>query len=71
MQMAGPRDPLVLAARAAAEAEVGRYPQAVQFAEQAVEVAETLPNQDAFLAATREQIKLYESGVPYRAAAHR
>jgi tetratricopeptide (TPR) repeat protein len=71
MQLTGGRDPLVLATRAAAEAEAGRYPQAVEFAELAISAAGTLANQEAFIAAVREQLKLYELGMPYRAAPNR
>jgi tetratricopeptide (TPR) repeat protein len=64
-------NPLVLATRAEAEAEAGRYPQAVDFAEEAISAAGTLSNQEAFIAAVRGQLKLYESGRPYRAAPNR
>src|SRR5207302_3656224 len=57
-KLTGGKDPLILATWAAAEAEAGRYPQAVELAERAADLAQGQPNQAAFVAALRKQIKL-------------
>ena len=65
-KLTGGKNPLILATWAAAEAEAGRYPQAVELAERAADLAEGHPDQAPFLAALREQIKHYETGFPLR-----
>jgi tetratricopeptide (TPR) repeat protein len=65
-KLTGGKNPVILATWAAAEAEAGRFPQAVELAERAADLAEGHPEQAEFLAALREQIKLYESGFPLR-----
>ncbi len=54
-------DPIILATLAAAQAEAGRYPQAVQAAERAIDLAESQHNVP-LVESLKNQIQLYESG---------
>jgi protein O-mannosyl-transferase len=65
-QLTAGKNPEILATWAAAEAESGRYPQAVELAERAADLAQGQPEQAHLLATLREQIKLFETGFPYR-----
>ena len=64
-ELSGGRDPAILATLAAAEAEVGQYPKAVEIAERALDMVAAQPRLAPFAAALRERIKLYETGFPY------
>jgi protein O-mannosyl-transferase len=65
VQLTGGRNPEILATLAAAEAEAGRYPKAVEIAERALDLAASQPDQDDFAAVLRSRIKRYETGFPY------
>jgi protein O-mannosyl-transferase len=65
-QLTAGKNPAILATWAAAEGEAGRYPQAVELAERAADLAQGQPEQARLLATLREQIKLFETGFPYR-----
>ncbi len=54
---------MALGALAAAKAETGAFPAAVQIAEHAIEIAGSI---DApYVAALKQQLSLYEAGFPY------
>jgi len=62
-RVAGESNPVVLGTLAAAYAEAGRFPEAIAAAQQALPLAQNHP---ALAAALRQQIKLYQSGLPLR-----
>jgi Flp pilus assembly protein TadD len=63
----GGRNPLILTTLAAAEAETGRFPEAVATARQALQLLNAQANANTGLVnALRAQIGLYEAGSPFR-----
>jgi len=63
-QLAGGGNPAVLCTLAAAYAETGRYPEAVETAQRAMQLAEAQSN--ATLAGTlQSQLKFYQAGIPF------
>lgn len=60
------QNPIILATWAAAEAEAGAFPKAIELAERAIDLAGDSPEHAAFVASTRAQIKLYEAGTALR-----
>ena len=67
-QLSGGREPAILGTLAAAYAEAGRFPEALQTARQALDLA-TQQNKQSLAKSIRAQIRLYESGTPYRESA--
>ena len=65
VQLSGGQEPAILGTLAAAYAEAGRFPEAVQTARNALDLA-TQQNQQALADALRAKIALYEAGRPYR-----
>ena len=65
VQLSGGQEPAILGTLAAAYAEAGRFPEAVQTARNALDLA-TQQNQQALAHALRAKIALYEAGRPYR-----
>ena len=63
-QLTGDGNPVVLHTLAAAYAEAGRFPVAVETAQRALPLAETQSN-TALADAIRSQLKLYQAGVPF------
>ena len=63
-QLAGGKNPMILATLAAAYAEAGRFPEAVETAQRALRLAETLSN-TALAGALQSQLKLYQAGTPF------
>ena len=61
-------EPAILGTLAAAYAEAGRFPEALQTARQALDLA-TQQNKQSLAKSIRAQIRLYESGTPYRESA--
>lgn len=68
MQLSGGKEPVILDTLAAAYAEAGRFPEAVQTAKEAMELAERqkIPS---LIASIQTKLRLYEAGKPYRAPA--
>jgi tetratricopeptide (TPR) repeat protein len=66
-QISGGRNPVVLATLAAAYAEVGRFPEAVETAERALRLA-TARGKAELGERLRAQVALYQTGAPYREA---
>jgi protein O-mannosyl-transferase len=66
-QISGGRSPVVLATLAAAYAEVGRFPEAVETAERALRLA-TARGKAELGERLRTQVALYRTGAPYREA---
>jgi len=64
-QLAHANDPMMAAILAAAEAEAGKFEQAVADARRAMDLA-TRQNNTAMVAAIRAQLKCYEAGAPFR-----
>ena len=64
-RLAGGREPAVLGTLAAAYAEVGRFPEAVQTARKALELA-TQQNKQALARSIQAKLPLYEAGTPFR-----
>jgi len=64
-RLSGGNNPGILAALAAAEAEVGQFPSAVTTARKALELA-TAQNNPPVADALRIQIRCYEAGTPFR-----
>jgi protein O-mannosyl-transferase len=58
-------DPMMAAILAAADAEAGRFDQAIAAAKRAIELA-TLQNNAAMVAAIQAELKCYEAGTPFR-----
>jgi tetratricopeptide (TPR) repeat protein len=65
VQLNGARDPMYLDTLALAYAEAGRFPDAIDSARRALELAEQ-QNQAGLAEALNAQIKLYETQKPYR-----
>ncbi|MGA3164341.1 MAG: sel1 repeat family protein, partial [Verrucomicrobiota bacterium] len=63
-QLTGDGNPVVLGTLAAAYAEAGRFPEAVETAQRALQLAETQSN-TALADAIRSQLKLYQAGIPF------
>ncbi len=64
VQLSGGKDPTYLRTLAAACAESGRFPEAIAAAEQALRIAGT-EDKSALANALRDEIALYELGLPY------
>ena len=65
VQLSANREPAVLGTLAAAYAEAGRFPEALQTARKALDLA-THQNKPRLAESLRAKIWLYESGTPYR-----
>lgn len=65
-QFAGDGNPIFLATLAAAYAETGQFPEAVNTAQRALRLAETNAN-TGLIQAIQSQLKSYQANVPYRA----
>ncbi len=63
-QLTGDGNPVVLGTLAAAYAEAGRFPEAVETAQRALQLAERQSN-TALADAIRSQLKLYQAGLPF------
>ena len=63
-QLAGGENPIILRTLAAAYAEAGRFPEAVETAQRALQLAETQSN-TALANAIRSQMKFYQAGSPF------
>ena len=63
-QFAGGENPVILRTLAAAFAESGRFPEAVETAQRALQLAEAQSN-PALAADIRSQLKLYQAGIPF------
>jgi tetratricopeptide (TPR) repeat protein len=63
-QLTGDGNPVVLHTLAAAYAEAGRFPEAVEAAQRALQLAEMQSN-PALADAIRSQLKLYQAGIPF------
>ena len=63
-QLTGDGNPTVLGTLAAAYAEAGRFPEAVETAQRALQLAETQSN-TALANAIRSQMELYQAGTPF------
>ena len=66
VQLTGGQDPAALDTLAAAYAEAGRFPEAIQTARRAVELAKR-QNNGPLLDAIQNELRLYEAGKPLRA----
>jgi tetratricopeptide (TPR) repeat protein len=63
-RLAGGEDPIILGTLAAAYAEAGRFPEAVEAAQRALQLAGTQSN-TVLADAIRSQMKLYQAGLPF------
>jgi tetratricopeptide (TPR) repeat protein len=63
-QLTGGENPIILSTLAAAYAEAGRFPEAVETAQRALRLAETQSN-TTLADAIRSQMKLYQAGLPF------
>jgi Flp pilus assembly protein TadD len=63
-QLTGDGNPVVIGTLAAAYAEAGRFPEAVETAQRALQLAETQSN-TALADAIRSQLKFYQAGIPF------
>jgi tetratricopeptide (TPR) repeat protein len=63
-QLAGGENPIILRTLAAAYAEAGRFPKAVETAQRALQLAAP-PSNPALADAIRSQLKLYQAGLPF------
>jgi tetratricopeptide (TPR) repeat protein len=63
-QLTGGKNPVVLCTLAAAYAEAGRFPEAVETAQRAMQLAETQSN-TALAGALQSQLKFYRAGIPF------
>jgi len=63
-QLTGDRNPAVLGTLATAYAEAGRFSEATETAQRALQLAEKQPN-TALADAIRSQMKLYQAGIPF------
>jgi protein O-mannosyl-transferase len=64
-QLSGGREPAILDTLAAAYAEAGRFAQAVETAQKAIELA-TQQNKKALANSVQAKLRLYEAGTPFR-----
>jgi tetratricopeptide (TPR) repeat protein len=62
-QLAGGKNPVVLCTLAAAYAEAGRFPDAIETAQRALHLAEAQSN-PTLAGALQSQLKLYQAGIP-------
>ena len=69
VKLSGGQDPAILATLAAAYAEAGRFPEAVQTASKARNLA-TLQGKPDLLESLQTQIPLYEAKTPFRETRH-
>ncbi len=65
VQLSGGREPAILGTLAAAYAEAGRFPEAVQTARKALDLA-TQQNKQALAESIKAKVPLYEAGTPFR-----
>ena len=65
VRLSGGREPAVLGTLAAAYAEAGRFPEALQTARKALDLA-TRQNKQALVDSLKAKIPLYEAGTPFR-----
>ncbi len=65
VQLSGGREPAILDTLAAAYAEAGRFPEAVQTARNALELA-TRQNKQALVESLQAKLPLYQAGTPFR-----
>jgi tetratricopeptide (TPR) repeat protein len=65
-RLSGGQNPAVLCTLAAAYAEVGRFPDAVNTAQKALQLAESQTNAAPVVNALQTQIKCYQAGSPFR-----
>ena len=65
LRLSDGREPIILDTLAAAYAEAGRFPDAVQTARKALELAER-QNKAALAKNVKARMRLYEAGTPYR-----
>jgi tetratricopeptide (TPR) repeat protein len=63
-QLAGGKNPVILATLAAAYAEAGRFPEAIETAQRALRLAEAQSN-TTLAGALQSQLKLYQAGIPF------
>ena len=63
-RVAGGKNPVILATLAAAYAEAGRFPEAIETVQRALHLAETQSN-TAVAGALQSQLKLYQAGTPF------
>ena len=63
-QLTGGKNPVILATLAAAYAEAGRFPEAIETVRRAMQLAETQSN-TALAGALQSQLKLYQAGIPF------
>ena len=68
-QFAGGGNPVFLGTLATAYAEAGRFPEAVETAQRALQLAEAQSN-PALADAIRSKLKLYQAGSPFHYAEH-
>ena len=67
VELSGGREPMLLDTLAAANAEIGRFADAIRVARQAAALA-AADHQTALAAAIQARIALYEAGLPFREA---
>ena len=65
VRLSGDQEPAILGTLAAAFAEAGRFPEAVQTARKALDLA-TQQNKQTVAKSIRAKIPLYEAGSPFR-----
>ncbi len=65
VRISGGRAPAVLGTLAAAYAEAGRFPEAVQTARNALELA-TQQNKQTLAESLKAKLPLYQAGIPFR-----
>jgi tetratricopeptide (TPR) repeat protein len=63
-QLAGNGNPVVLGTLAAAYADAGRFPEAVETAQRALQLAEA-QSSTSLAEAIRSQLELYQAGMPF------
>ncbi len=63
-QLTGGKNPVILCTLAAAYAEAGRFPEAIETAQRAIQLAEAQSN-TALAGALQSQLKLYQAGIPF------
>jgi len=68
-QLADDSNPSILATLAAAYAEAGRFPEAMEAAHRALQIAEAQPN-NGLADVIRSQLKLYQTGTPFHYTQH-
>jgi tetratricopeptide (TPR) repeat protein len=62
--LAGGKNPVILATLAAAYAEAGKFPEAIETAQRALQLAEAQSN-PALAGALQSQLNLYQAGIPF------